>query len=66
MKPKEYLKSGDIVKMCNGNLYMYLPDYFGSPAFVNRTGYLYLHSYDDNLEIISAYKDIFSINCIQN
>lgn len=63
MKPKEYLKSGDIVKLGNGELYMYLPDYFGFPAFVGKKGYLNLSSYDDNLEL-SVFNKEFTVDCI--
>lgn len=46
---KNQLKSGDLVLLNSGDIYMYLPDYFGFPALVRNTGYVYLKSYDDNL-----------------
>lgn len=63
MKPKEYLRPCDIVKTRSGELYMYIPDYFGIESFVGNRGYLCLDSYNDNLEI-SPNNPSFCIDCI--
>lgn len=61
---KNQLKSGDLVLLNSGDIYMYLPDYFGFPALVRNTGYLYLESYDDDLTFIGKNADSYDVDSI--
>lgn len=65
MRPIDYLKPWDIVKFHSGDLYFYVPDYFGMESFVGKTGYLLLDSYKSDLKVKNAESfPEFTIDCI--